>query len=129
MAKKKTRKQMGKASNSKGKAGEREAAHELSRLFKADCRRSQQYCGGAGDADVVGLVGVHIEVKRRETLNIDEALSKARGDMVVGRRLPEEYEVPLVLHRKNGERWKATVYLDDLPQLATQLYLILAANG
>ena len=30
----------------------------------------QQYCGANGDADVVGLPGIHIECKRVEKLNI-----------------------------------------------------------
>ena len=45
---------------------------ELANLLKdygfEDARRGQQYCGANGDADVVGLEGVHIECKRVEKL-------------------------------------------------------------
>ena len=55
-------------SNNKGKNGERELATIL-REYGYDSRRGQQYCGSNGDADVVGLPGVHIECKRVERLN------------------------------------------------------------
>ena len=42
-----------------------------------DCRRSQQYAGINGDADVVGLPGIHIECKRVERLNVPEAMRQA----------------------------------------------------
>lgn len=50
---------MGKSQREKGKRGER----ELSNILKDhgyNCRRGQQYCGTNGDADVVGLPGIHI---------------------------------------------------------------------
>lgn len=50
-------------SREKGKRGERELAGEL-RRHGYDARRGQQYCGANGDADVVGLPGLHIECKR-----------------------------------------------------------------
>lgn len=48
------RKETGKRSRNKGKAGERELAGVL-RDYGYDCRRGQQFCGSNGDADVVGL--------------------------------------------------------------------------
>ena len=63
-------------SNKKGKRGERELANILKKYgFKS--RRGQQYCGANGDADVIGLDGIHIECKRVEKLNIDEAYIQA----------------------------------------------------
>ena len=66
-------------SKRKGTRGER----ELSSKFKEyvfDTRRGQQYCGANGDDDVVGLLGIHIECKRIEKLNIYDAISQARHD-------------------------------------------------
>ena len=60
----------------KGKAGELEVARIL-RSYGYHCRRGQQYAGANGDADVVGLPGIHIEVKRRENLNVYEAIEQA----------------------------------------------------
>ena len=45
------RKETGKRSRNKGKAGERELAGVL-RDYGYDCRRGQQFCGSNGDAAV-----------------------------------------------------------------------------
>ena len=53
-------------SKQKGSSGEREVAHILQR-HGYDARRTAQYCGNTGDAsDVVGMDGIHLEVKRQE---------------------------------------------------------------
>ena len=79
-------------SREKGKRGELELARAL-RALGYDCRRGQQYSGKNGDADVVGLPGIHIECKRVERLNLAEAMRQARRDARVG-------ETPVVMHRK-----------------------------
>lgn len=84
-------------SRAKGKAGER----ELARLLRAegfDARRGQQYSGAAGDADVIGLPGVHLEVKRVEALRLWDALAQAKRDARPG-------EMPVVVHRKSRCEW------------------------
>lgn len=96
-------------SRRKGKEGELELAGILKKYGYA-CRRSQQYCGAAGDADVVGLPGVHIECKRVEALNIDKAMEQARTDA-------KEGEIPAVFHRKNRQGWKVTMDLEDFMKL------------
>ncbi|MEG1577003.1 MAG: hypothetical protein RR366_09480, partial [Clostridium sp.] len=63
-------------SRAKGARGERELAAAL-KEYGYDCRRGQQYCGANGDADVMGLSGIHIECKRVERLNIQEAMEQA----------------------------------------------------
>ncbi len=97
-------------SRAKGKAGELEAAHFLTRLFHQPVRRSQQYCGSAASADVVGLPGLHIEVKRVQNLNLHAALEQAAREAAPG-------EVPLVLHRANQRPWTITIFADDLLRL------------
>ena len=94
-------------SRSKGKLGELEAAHYLSGLFRLPVRRGQQFRGGADSPDVVGLLGLHVEVKRVERLNVDAALEQSARESGTN-------EVPLVLHRSNRKRWKMTFYGDDL---------------
>lgn len=95
----------------KGKAGEREAAHELARVLGIDARRGQQFSGSPESPDVVtSLSGVHWEVKRVERLQIVKALDQAIADA--------GQDVPAVLHRPNGCAWMVTVRLDDLPRLA-----------
>lgn len=92
-------------SRAKGARGERELARVL-RGYGYDCRRGQQYCGANGDADVVGLPGIHIECKRGQRLNIDDAMLQAIRDR-------REGEFPAVFHRKNNGKWMVTMLLDD----------------
>lgn len=92
-------------SRTKGAVGERELAKKL-REYGYDCRRGQQYCGANGDADVIGLEGIHIECKRVERLNIDEAMLQAIRDR-------KEGEYPAVFHRKNNCKWLVTMRLED----------------
>ena len=99
-------------SRRKGAEGEREIANIL-KNHGYDARRGQQYSGANGDADVVGLPGIHIEVKRVEALNIDKAMEQAITDAKPG-------EIPAVFHRKNGKEWKATVRLKDFIKLYKQ---------
>ena len=90
-------------SRQKGKRGELEAAKAL-REYGYDTRRGQQYSGASGDADVVGLPGVHLEIKRVEKLNITDAVKQAIRDA-------REGELPVVMHRKNREQWLVTMPL------------------
>ena len=92
-------------SRMKGKRGELELARAL-RARGYDCRRGQQYSGKNGDADVVGLPGIHIECKRVERLNLTEAMKQARRDALPG-------EFPVVFHRRNDEPWMVTMPLES----------------
>ena len=94
---------MGKAQREKGKRGERELASIL-RDYGYNCRRGQQYCGTSGDADVIGLPNVHIEVKRVEELRLRKALQQSSRDARAG-------EIPVVMHRRNYEPWRVSMYL------------------
>lgn len=96
---------MGKASKEKGKKGERELAAVL-REHGYSARRGQQFCGASGDADVIGLDGIHIEVKRTEALRLYDAMAQAKADA-----RPEEK--PAVFHRKNNHKWVVVQELDD----------------
>lgn len=85
-------------SRNKGKDGERELAKKL-RSYGYDARRSQQFCGINGDADVVGVDGIHIECKRCEQVRDEEFLKQAERDARKG-------EIPTVWYRRNREEWK-----------------------
>ena len=97
-------------SRRKGKTGEL----EFSRLCKAEgynTRRTAQYCGNTGEAaDVIGLPGIHVEVKRVERLNLDEAMSQAKRDANLGL-------LPIVAHRKNRGEWWVSMRASDWFQL------------
>ena len=84
-------------SRNKGARGERELSSKLNE-YGYDCRRSVQYCGANGDADVIGLNGIHIECKRVEALSLYKALSQAKSDAKNG-------DMPVIMHRKNNCEW------------------------
>ncbi|MBS0208862.1 MAG: hypothetical protein JSS27_07910 [Planctomycetes bacterium] len=112
---------MGLKSRNKGKRGEREAAAELRRLFRVDANRGCQYAGGHDSPDIrTSIPRVHFEVKRAEAFRLYPALNQAIHDA--------DQAIPVVLHKQNQQPWVAVVRLDDLPQLAVELYLTLAQN-
>ena len=95
-------------SKQKGKRGELECANMLRDLGFENVRRTAQYNGKETGslADLIGIDGVHIEVKRNEHLNVNEAMSQAVRDC-------KEGEVPMVFHRKNGTPWLVTMNIED----------------
>lgn len=95
---------MGKTSREKGKRGEREVAGLL-RSYGYDARRGVQYHGGEDSPDVVGLKGMHIEVKRTETLRLYDALSQSKADA--------GDDMPIVIYRKNNCEWVVIQPLSD----------------
>ena len=99
------RAKVGRKSRRKGKVGEREISHILQERGY-DAHRGQQFCGANGDADVVGLPGVHLEVKRVERLNIVNAMEQSKSDA-------SENEIPVVVHRRNGQEWLLTMRFTD----------------
>ena len=92
-------------SRTKGKRGELEIAHFMKK-YGFDAKRSQQYCGMNGDADVVGVPYLHLEVKRTENLHLDKAMEQSAGDARKG-------EIPVVIHRKDRQDWRITMTLED----------------
>lgn len=100
---------MGKVSRDKGKRGERELANKL-REYGYNCRRGVQYCGINGDADVIGLPGIHIECKRVERLNFYEAMIQAAHDARAD-------ELPTVMSRRDNSPWLVTMRLDDFMRI------------
>lgn len=100
--------------------GEREAAGELRRVFGVEAGRGVQYSGGMDSPDVVGLAGVHLEVKRCEKLSLHGAMTQAIDDA--------GDQTPMVLHRPNRASWMATVLLADLPRLVAALAPLLTCG-
>ena len=92
-------------SKQKGARGEREWAKICREQGFTEARRGQQYSGIEGE-DVIGLPGIHIEVKRVERLNISNAIRQAVRDK-------KEEEMPIVAHRKDREEWLVTMRAED----------------
>lgn len=95
-------------SKAKGKRAELEIA-ALLREYGFDARRGVQYHGGEDSPDVLGLPGVHIEVKHVEKLNINEAMAQADRDC--------GENMPAVFHRRNRTPWFVTLHFDDFMNL------------
>ena len=92
-------------SKAKGDAGERELARLLRSQGHLCARRGQQYSGVNGDADVVGVKGIHIEVKRQEKVFDEKWMKQAEDDARKG-------EIPVVVYRRNHEQWKLLIRQD-----------------
>jgi len=92
-------------SKSKGARFERELANEL-KARGYNCRRGQQYCGANGDADVVGLPGIHIEAKRQEKMQLYDWMEQAKRDAKPGK-------LPAVFHKRNNHGILVTMTFDD----------------
>ncbi len=71
-----------------------------------ESRRTQQYCGDAGDSDVVGIPGIFQEVKRVQNLHIYNAMEKAEENAPEG-------EIPIVAHRRNRKPWLVIMSADS----------------
>lgn len=92
----------------KGKEGENELARVL-RQYGYNARRSVQYNGKAeeGQPDLVGVPGLHCEVKRTEKLSLYDAIDQAKRDSA------GTGDLPVVFHRRNNCEWVAIMPLND----------------
>ena len=108
---------MGSLSKQKGKRMEREAAKALNYWLGVEARRSVQYCGGAGDADLTTtLDGVHFEVKSRAAHSCLRFYEQAADDSA------EASTIPVVLLRENGDTdFYVLVALSDLRALSSRV--------
>lgn len=98
-------------SRAKGARAEREIASILRDKYGfADCRRGQQFSGLYGDADVVGIPGLHLEVKNVQKLNVRNAMAQSERDAKDG-------EIPVVMHKMDRKPWLVTLNLDDFMTL------------
>ncbi|MGE4274093.1 MAG: hypothetical protein AB7E31_14725 [Desulfitobacterium sp.] len=88
-------------SRDKGARGEREFAEICREHGYDESRRGQQFSGIEGE-DIVGLPGIHVEVKRVEALNIEKAMAQSIRDA-------KEDQLPIVAHRKNRHEWLITM--------------------
>ncbi len=101
---------MARASQRKGRAGELELCRILSG-YGYDVQPGTAVSFGA-TPDIVGLPGVHIEVKRREQTDISAALRQASED---AQRFSDG--LPVVFTRGNRQHWRVVMALDDFISL------------
>jgi len=94
-------------SRQKGAAGEREWAKFTKKTWRAMfARRGCQFAGGPESPDVIGIPGLHCEVKRCEKLSAYKAMSQAVKD--------SGNNTPYVAHRRNCEEWLIIIRAEDV---------------
>ena len=96
---------MGKMSQRKGRSGEYELANILRDVYGYDVKRGSVFLH---QSDMVGLMGIHPEVKRVEKLNIHTAMEQAKKEAEI-----RKDGLPTVFHRKNRTEWLVTMTLND----------------
>jgi hypothetical protein len=94
-------------SRAKGARAERQWRDQLREAGFLKSFRGQQYCGAAGNADVVcpELPTISFEVKAVQNLNVLAAMKQAIADA--------GDKTPVVSHKKNGEPWLVTMLAAD----------------
>ena len=112
---------MGKHSRQKGKRGEREAAAQIAHHWGAvGARRSVQFCGRAGDADLTGVDGIHCECKRYARIAALDFLEQAEMEAQPG-------SVPVVLMREDcNTEWTVMLRVSQAPEFARRLVAMLS---
>ena len=90
----------------KGKPGEREVISILQAHGYTDACSGQQYSGANVGPDVVGIPGLRMDVYKRERLNIHKALTKCGKVNLYN-------DIPVVIHRRNGEKWAVSMGIED----------------
>ena len=106
----KSKQDIGRGARNKGKAGENELARLIRENWGYDVRRGHVF---DHESDMVGLQGIHCEVKRVERLNIYDAMSQA----IVEAEIRND-GLPVVFWRKNHGKWKATMRHGDLIEIS-----------
>ncbi len=66
-----------------------------------------QHCGKGGTADVIGLPGIHVEVKNVERLSLRDAMAQSIRDA------EPDGTMPIVAHKKRYAPWLITMRAED----------------
>ena len=99
---------MGKTSKSKGARGEIQWRDECHKAGFENVQRGGQLPFQKGNtlADVIGLYGVHQEVKNVERLNVRAAMEQSVNDC-------QEGQFPILAHHVNRKDWLVTMRAAD----------------
>lgn len=98
-------KKRGKASRNKGADAERQLANLIRDTWGYDVHRGKVFYG---ESDLVGLAGIHPEVKRVERLNIHQAMEQA-----IREAEKRQDGLPTVFFRRDRGEWLCTMRLTD----------------
>lgn len=102
---------MSAMSRRKGKTGELEVVNFLKeRGLRAQRTAPLQAAGGTGDADVLGVEGCHLEVKRCERVEIDKWCAQVE-------LASKPADIPCVVWRRSHQPWRVALPLEDFLDL------------
>lgn len=99
----------GRSSRTKGKNAELEIMHILRDFYGYPVRRGKVYYH---ESDVVGLPGIHIEVKRREPMALRDAMVQAVREARI-----REDGMPTVFARADRRPWIVCSLYNDLARM------------
>ena len=105
MASKEEQSKQGARSRRRGANAERELANILRDQYGYDVHRGYVF---HHESDMVGLKGIHPEVKRVEKLNIHKAM-----DQAIEESEKRQDGIPTVFFRRNRGKWMVTMQLED----------------
>lgn len=97
-------------SKQKGKNFELKVAH-MFMDWGYPARRTQQFSGANGDADIQGVPYLSIECKARERMELYDWMEQSKRDAQKNGRLP------VVVHKKNNCDVLVTMVFDDFMKL------------
>jgi len=98
----------------KGAQAERELVGILrAKGLKAQRTAQLQAASGSTDADIIGVEGHHLEVKRQERVQIDKWCAQAE-------LAAHPTDVPCVAWRRSGQKWRVAMPLDDFLDLVAR---------
>jgi len=108
-------------SRAKGARAERQWRDQLREAGFLKAFRGQQYCGAAGNADVVcpELPSFYFECKAVQNLNVLNAMKQAIADCPLQSNDGQK-QTPVVAHKKNGEPWLVTMLAADWLELVKE---------
>lgn len=108
---------MGSMQRTKGAVAEREVVSILrAKGLKAQRTAQLQAASGSTDADVIGVEGHHLEVKRQEKVHIDAWCAQAE-------LAAHPTDVPCVVWRRSRQPWRVALPLDDFLDLVARASL------
>lgn len=112
---------MGRMSRTKGAVAERELMHILNDQYGFNVRRGDCF---RHEPDLMGLLSIHIEVKRVEAIKLSTWLKQAAE--AAGRY---QDGLPTVFHRKSREPWFVSMLQEDFDEMNPVDILIKPCTG
>lgn len=102
-------KKRGKASRNKGANAEREFAKIMCEKYGIEAHRGYVFYH---QSDLVGLKGIHPEIKRREAVNLKSWLIQAEHESKIKRD-----GLPVVFYRQDRKPWMVAMYVKYFAQM------------